>query len=517
MTAYYVKAPSGTAGAGTYRGRHVVSTTWATGDRVVPTNAYGTAAAKGYVYECTTAGAGGGAQPTWVYTTPDTSTTTDGAAVWTCRNATTWANSSTVPEHLITNKMAAGDILYQENVLITETTTQTLSFPGTLASPMQWISTSDTTNMPPTSVATGAGLDLSATSAISIITNTGTGYLYGVTLKTGGSTGAGQIYLLNSVATALILDSCALTIPNTNSGTFMRIGVPSSANRVYLKTINCTFTTGNNAGQRLNVYSNWDSSGDTFAITTTVPTKLFANSADGFGGSITMMGADLSAINTTMVDLSSSTLDAVFTQCKVASGVAFASATSPGSGDVWVNDCASGDTHYEFGHYNYYGSTTISTAIYVTADGASYDGTNRHSWKITGTANSSFLSPYVSPPIPVYNAGVAAKTPYLEVLRDGSTTAYNDDQVWSEWFVKITASSTRVTLDRSDKRGVVATASAQTASALTTSDWTGDTTAWFGKLSPTASITPAEIGDVSVTVSVAGAITLYVDPQIRGL
>jgi phage tail sheath gpL-like len=63
------------------------STTWAVGDQVIPTTA------DGLYFECTTAGAGGGTQPTWP-TTPG-STVTDGAATWTCWGSTATGNVPT--------------------------------------------------------------------------------------------------------------------------------------------------------------------------------------------------------------------------------------------------------------------------------------------------------------------------------------------------------------------------------------------------------------------------------------
>ena len=516
MTIYYIKAPGGIAGAGTYRGRHVVSTTWAVGDRVVPTNAYGTAAAKGYVYECTTAGAGGGTQPTWVFTTPDTSTTTDGAAVFTCRNPTTWANASPVPEHVITNRSAAGDIFYQENVFFTETTTQAITFNGTVTNPNFWISTSDTTTNPPTSIATGAGVDLSASSALTLGVS-GRARIYGVTLKSSGSTTTGDINVGSASGSVLNLEACSFLLVNSNSSSQVTLGSANAWHPIAIATIGCTFSIGLSAVQTVEPHCVWKSYGDTCLVNTNQPQRYFGTASIGTPCTATMIGADLSAVTTTLVDLSQNGEVFTFDRCRFATGVAvIGNSSSLGNGEVFVYDCSSGDNHYEFGHYNHLGNTTISTAIYVTADGASYDGANKHSWKITGI-NGSYATPYTSPPIPVYNAGLTAKTPYLEVLRDGSATAYNDDQIWSEWCVKTTANSTIATFNNSDRRTLLASAAAQTASALTTADWTGDTTAWFGKLSPTASVTPAEIGDVSVTVSVAGAITLYVDPQIRGL
>jgi hypothetical protein len=134
---------------------------------------------------------------------------------------------------------------------------------------------------------------------------------------------------------------------------------------------------------------------------------------------------------------------------------------------------------------------------------------------VASSANANFYSPYVTPWIPVYHDGTSAITPALEILRDGSATAYQDDEVWAEFSYQGTASSTRSTIV-SDRMALLGTAANQGTGALAAGDWTGEGgTAWFGKLEP-ASITPAEIGHLSARVCVGEpSITVYVDPQVR--
>jgi hypothetical protein len=228
-------------------------------------------------------------------------------------------------------------------------------------------------------------------------------------------------------------------------------------------------------------------------------------------------GVDMSAITTNLIIASlSKAAEFYFYNCDLGSGVTIVSPTSPGHAEAWLIDCNAGDVHYDFGHYSYWGNTTISTAIYLnTADGASYNAADaKYSWKITGV-NGSYAHPYMSPLITVHHEGTSAITPRLEVMRDGSTTAYNDDEVWAEFTAKATSGSVVSTL-YSDRRSMVAAAAAQDNSALGASDWAGETTPWYGKLvSP--SMTPAEIGDITARVCVAGANTLYVNPKILSL
>lgn len=113
MATYFVKKESASAiGSGTYRGIWSATQNYAVGDIVAPTQAYVTAAARGYVYECTAdAGSSGGTEPTWVYATPDTSTTTDGGITWTCRNPDTWAKAGVYLDQGLQRATSGSDII----------------------------------------------------------------------------------------------------------------------------------------------------------------------------------------------------------------------------------------------------------------------------------------------------------------------------------------------------------------------------------------------------------------------
>jgi len=514
MTDWYTRPPSGTAGSGTYRGFWTASTTWAAGDRIVPSLAYATAAAKGYVYECTTGGAGGGTEPTWVYTTPDTSTTTDNAAVFTVRLADDWANASTRPDYLFSNKMVAGETIYSETGTYPLTASTTYTLPGTAASPCRWISTTDTSNAPPTTVAAGANMEAGIGGFRELVA--GIGYVYGVTLKCGSTAADPSINISSAANSNLVYEECIFDTSASNSSTaYILFGAVSTNSKFLTKTNKCTFKLGSNVGSRISPYGIWYSENDVFNPGPSQPTALF----NEWKGSFKIVGADMSAITSTLFGTISNNFGYFeLHQCKLGSGVAVSgSQTSAATLDVYLSDCASGDTHFEFAHYNYWGNTTISTAIYVnTADGAAYNVADaKYSWKVTGV-NGTFATPYVSPWIDKYNEATSAITPRLEILRDGSATAYNDDQVWADFSYKGTTGFVTATVV-SDKCGIVATPAAQASSSLGAGDWTGEGgTAWFGKLEPTSTITPTEIGDISARVSVAGAITVYVNPKILG-
>jgi hypothetical protein len=205
--------------------------------------------------------------------------------------------------------------------------------------------------------------------------------------------------------------------------------------------------------------------------------------------------------------------------CKLGSGVTVAAFTSPlnkSGNQIYLYNCANGDTHYAMEHYNALGQTTVDTGIYAN-DGAVYNGTNRCSWKIVTTANCSYYSPYQSPWIDCYHSGTSAITPSLEILRSGNATAYQNDEVWSEFSYQGTSGSP-LAIIVDDAMALLGTPADQTTGALDASGWEAENgTSWFGKLNPTAAITPAEIGHLRARVCVGEpSVTVYVDPTIRG-
>ncbi len=174
-----------------------------------------------------------------------------------------------------------------------------------------------------------------------------------------------------------------------------------------------------------------------------------------------------------------------------------------------LRDCSSGDTHGIMHYADAFGSVVSDAGIYYTTGAAG------QSWKVVTTANCSAATPFVTPWIAAYHSGVASITPWLEILRDGSSTAYQDDEVWSEWAAKVT-SGTVIGTSYSDGMPLLGTPANQDAGAGTGS-WTGENaTAWSGMCDSGAAFTPAEVGELLARI-VAGepSITVYVDPQIR--
>jgi len=179
-------------------------------------------------------------------------------------------------------------------------------------------------------------------------------------------------------------------------------------------------------------------------------------------------------------------------------------------------NCSSGDEHWHFGHYDPLGSTVASSTIYAT-DGAKYDGTNGVSLKIETTGNCSYFTPYVSPWIDKYNAGGVEITPRLECFRDGSTTIYDNTQVWSELSYQGTSGSTKATIVSNRAAPLASGVTTGRASTLTHASWETGTSADVAFKLDHGAITPAEIGHLRMRICVgATEVTdLYVDGKIR--
>jgi hypothetical protein len=353
-------------------------------------------------------------------------------------------------------------------------------------------------------------------------------YFYGLAISNGG--GANDaITLVSSAATSpdFTFDSCKFIFGTTSSSPeFTLSGISAAGNESMLRCVNCTFKFGNTAHSF--ICANFieltncslDSSGS-------IPTVLFASGAKN--ASVRCIGCDWSHCTGTLVgDQTNGGGAFEFIQCKFGSGVTvLASQTTVpnlGGAHVYVYDSDSGDVHIDFGYYNALGYV-VQELAYTATGGAEYDAAGSLvSWKIVPSANAD-VHPFRTPWLSVYHAGTSAITPYVEILRVGSATAFTDTEVWSEWGYKKDSGSTKAEIV-SDRGPLAGTASAQ-ADGMGKTSWnegigdpidSGDT-AWSGKLSPTASITPAEVGDISVRIAAryAGGITVYVDPQIRGL
>jgi len=341
-------------------------------------------------------------------------------------------------------------------------------------------------------------------------------FLYGITIRNAGGLGA-NFSLTSTAGQQTIAESCKFWFSGTSGHTLnIGSGSPTIEQAVMLNNCKLKF---NNAAQRISRRGSVNTQINGLTLEGVSPTSLILD--ETAAGSIDFVNCDLSTATGNLVGaMTSGGGKFTFSNCKLGIGVvpmATQTYSIISEADVTLYNCMSGDAHYGFAHYNPLGQTEVETGIYAN-DGAEYNtAAAKYSWKITTTASANFYNPYVSPWLHQYHEGTSAITPYLECLRDNSSGAvFQNDEVWGEFSYQGTSGFTIGTVVN-DRMALLGSPADQTASSKGASDWTGETgTAGYFKINPTATITPAEIGNLSARVCVGEpSITVYVDPQIR--
>lgn len=419
----------------------------------------------------------------------------------------TWAKAATTLE---TATLAAGvnDNIYMDSAMtITPGSTN-----YTPAAGVHLYSTNDTTNVPPTTYAKGAFINTATTALVNI----NSGHWFGFRFDVGSGSSSANLTFGAQDNKATSLDDCDFTLGNTSVNSSFQMGPTSGSSNSALRTRNCNFTFGA-TGQGFQINGGlWRDEGSNLDAGGTHPVTLF-EVISTLSSSIELLGSNLSGNANTYFAAATVAFRAVMVNCKLhASATIQAALSVDESGEIFGYDCDSGDTHYKLFHYNYRGNTVVSTAKYVTADGAAWDGaTSRYSWTVT-SANGIFGAPYYSPWIERYNSSLTSLTPYFEIVRDGSATAYNDDEVWAEFAVK-TTSGFPISTFVSDRKTPLATAAAQ-ANGAGTGAWTGlGGTAKSMKVDAGAAQTFAEIGVIRGRIALTGTVSVQLDPKIRGM
>jgi hypothetical protein len=335
-------------------------------------------------------------------------------------------------------------------------------------------------------------------------------YFYGITFRCAGSS-ADSLILADTDKQQCEYESCYFWNGITATSYIYLL----TADNAYVHCKNCTFRVGATGSSIRIEGGRARLTGGSISSAGSTPTLLFhvVGTVNQEAATLDVVAFDASLVTGTLIGSATDTpIRVMLSQCKFGAAVtvmATQTTTSLASAEVYVFDCASGDTHGFFGYYNALGSVVSDTGIYFTSGAAA------QSWKIVTTGNCSYYTPFETPWFGYYNTGTSAITPYIEILRDGSTTAYQDDEVWIDVLAKVTASSTQSSLS-TDRMAVLGTAANQAAGAGLGS-WTGESgTAWSGKIGLGASITPAEVGHIQARIVVGEpSVTVYADPQLR--
>ncbi len=437
----------------------------------------------------------------------------------------TWAKAATSLATALTSASSAGDIVVvQYNAVPSADAEVSVDTTYTVAANVSVIAASNDggSAYTPTAMGTGNWIGNSTTNRSVTISGGNAVYVYGLTIRVSGAT-ADDIILGATTGADHTYESCYFWQGNSNSGSDISVTSATATAEQAVRMIGCTFRFGG-TGQGLQLgVGNIIMEGCAVSTDGTPPTTLF----ETIGATkLKATGCEFSAVSTLFDVMTAGSCLAIIDRCKLPSSIAAAQTTYNNASqlEVFASDCSSGDVHYDFVHFNNLGLLFVAsggTEPYITSDGVEVDqGGTKVTWKIVTTGNATFANPYRTPWISHYNEATSALSPYLEALRKGSSTALKESELWSEWAYKATTGSTVATLDISDRGGVTASTTNQATSSLGAGDWTNEdgSANVYHKLAPAGTLTPAEIGDLSARVCVSvPSVTLYIDPQIRGL
>lgn len=427
-------------------------------------------------------------------------------------NGTSWTDAYTAFGSAVTAATADGDI-----ILVQYTHQEELgaSTTYTFAAHVVVVCVDKDSSDVPTVMGTSGWVGHSSLSRAVTMAGAKRVRVYGLTIKTAGGAG---ITWNNTDGGHFELDSCR----DWNSGTTVNVAHTfGNTSNAYTEVFNHTFDVDRSAGADTIVCDGRvEFTGGSFSLAGTLASNFLGEVAASYGVNVVFYGFDFSAIGSGITYIANNTRQPAeyrFINCKLsaAATILATQTTVPnrGSAKAWVYDCHSGDTHLQFAYYDAQGTITSDTGIYFTTGAAA------QSWKVVTSANCNYHTPFECPWITFYNAGGSAITPYLEILRDGSTTAYQDDEVWCETLAKTTSGSTIVTeySDACTLTNKLAGTTADQASGAGTGSWTGEAaSAWSGKVDTGSAITPAEVGYVQMRLVVGEpSITVYLDPQPR--
>lgn len=309
---------------------------------------------------------------------------------------TTWANAfnnaATAWADAITASAAGDDFYVNAASTCTNTTSQTLTFKGTAASPNRIFSCSTITTNPPVTADLGAGAAYTTTGASSI-TVRGYFYMYGVVFNVGTGTSAASFSCANTGTSEQTYDACAIKLLVTTATGSINVGSANN-NKVTLNNTPVTFNGGTGSGF---VISNgpfiWKNTASAVLGTQSAISNLIQDN-NNFGGTLLFDSVDFKngtgiASGKNLVGSFQTGRAIQFINCLITAGVLIVTPTTPlAIIDQIVTDSTT--TNYLQQRNTYQGVLTADTTHYNNAT----DGTTAISWKVITTANAKPATPF---------------------------------------------------------------------------------------------------------------------------
>ncbi len=466
---------------------------------------------------CTTAGtAGNGSEPSFSDTAG--TTTVDNGATWTSLgvvgNFSVWG----APHARLRNSSSAmagtsstGTIFVGHSHAGTQTTDPGVNIFGTVASPGKILCVNTAGSVPPVSADLRTTATEATTAGASYTIGGGSGILYinGIQFSAGGAaSGAGVLLSLGDTAnTGLIFENCVLGISATGSGGAIYIPNPVADFLCELRNTTVSFAA---VGQKIVVWGSrfrWLNTSS--ALQGTIPTTLLNWDGGTRGGTIECIGVDFSAAGSgkTILAANGGTgRRASFLDCKLNASVTKVASSLPFAVDVDFWRSGSSGVNYNINRSRWNGTLDEETTIIRT--GGASDGTTGIAWKIVTTSSASYLAPFESPPIAIWNdTSGSSVTATIEGIWGGGAVPNNDD-IWIEAEYLGASGSPLASFVSDAKADVLATAAGHTSSTVT---WGGSTT----KFKMAVTFTPQQKGWVLIRVRAGKASsTFYIDPKV---
>ncbi len=363
-------------------------------------------------------------------------------------------------------------------------------------------------------LAAGASVTTGGNSSLTI---NGYGYFYGVsfTVGAGGSSSSAQINLAQSNSSShwQRYDNCTFFLNTTSSTPILSLGRVTGGSTDADSTIvmnDCVWRFAGTGIKPTFKLGYFNIRGLSFHASSSALSTIFSF-VTGAVAIIDITASDLSGMTSAaIVDISSKGTNRVrLTGCKLPSGFSLTTGTSgsPGSTEVIMQDCDSGDNHYTFVKAGYGGTVTQQNSIYADAS----NGTDNLGWTMAASANATFLTPLEAPSVNYWNATLSATTTTVEAASNNVT--FKDNELWQETLAKVTSGFPLGTWNVGDRAAdVLASGANQTTSAKS---WTGVPGTPVMQKLVTTSFTPAEVGPIRTRAYLGKAsATAYISPRV---
>lgn len=385
-------------------------------------------------FRCTTAGTSGSAEPSWGLSAGAVTSDGTGALKWTeitgleaYQAPGAWA-APFARVSPMTDRMNGGDTGYlSSDHSETQSAGITLNCGnGSNNTPLLCVSVNRASgsHVPPQAGDYAIGATVFCNGNMNLAQSGNCSVVFmGITFSCNGPSDGNNISLSGGTGSEARFIDC--TIKLNGNGTNIQ---SQSSSAVY--ALNSSFIFAS-TGQRINHFGYWKLRGCKFAPTGTVPQYLFSSLYAG-GSTLDLEDCDLSTISGSGVAIfneSYGVAKITMKNCKLAAGVQITPANI-NQVDIYVVRCgATASLAGEF-KYNQLGAHIIELTAVRT--GGRSDGTTASSWNVTTQASASWLRPFETMQMLVWNASVGSQVTATVEGIWVAPTAPNNDDIWGE-------------------------------------------------------------------------------------